>query len=85
MVVLTFREDPALDRALEPGRLVLFQGLEIVQAAKEEQVSYLFDDFERVGDTAGPESVPDAVDLITQFTGEHGHSIFNALQHIHIM
>jgi hypothetical protein len=43
----------------------------IVEAADEEKIGDLLDHLERIGDTASPESVPDGVDLIAQFTGEH--------------
>jgi hypothetical protein len=35
----------------------------VVEAADEEGVGDLLDDFERIGDEAGPEGVPDGVDL----------------------
>jgi hypothetical protein len=40
-----------------------------IQPLDEEQVGELLDDFEGVGDAAGPEDVPDAVNLVTQFAG----------------
>jgi hypothetical protein len=38
--------------------------VQIVQALEKKQVGDLLDDFEGVGDAAGPESIPDAVNLI---------------------
>ena len=61
--VFAFGEDAALDRLLEPGGLVLLERVQVVEPAQEQQVGDLLDDFERVGDAAGPEGVPDAVDL----------------------
>jgi hypothetical protein len=46
--------------------------VQIVEATKEEQVRDLLDDFERIRDAAGPESIPYAVDLAAEFAGEHG-------------
>lgn len=66
--VLTLREDAALHRLPEPGGLVLFQRVQIVQTAQEEQAGDLLDYLERVGDTARPECIPDAVDLVPEFT-----------------
>jgi hypothetical protein len=68
---LPFREDAAAHRPLEPGGLVLLQRVQVVQTAQEEQVGDLLDDLERVGDAAGPERVPDAVDLVLDFTSDH--------------
>jgi hypothetical protein len=56
-------EDPARHRRSEPGGLVLFQRVQVVQPAQEEQVGDLLDHLERVGDAARPEGVPDLVDL----------------------
>lgn len=44
--------------------------LKIVEAVEEEQVGDLFDNFERVGNAAKPERVPDAVYLPPDFTGD---------------
>jgi hypothetical protein len=46
--------------------------VEIIQPANEKQISYLLDHFERVRDTARPESVPDLIDLTANFAGKHG-------------
>ena len=55
----------------EAGGLALFEFLNLVQALEEEQIGDLFDDFDRVGDAAGPEGVPDAVNLIANVAGYH--------------
>jgi hypothetical protein len=47
--------------------LLFFKGFQFIQAAEEEQVGNLFDDFKRVGDAASPEGVPDGVDLTANF------------------
>ena len=59
----SFGEDTALDGLDEAIGLVFGEGLQVVEAAEEEQVSDLLNDFEGVGDTTGPEGVPDGVDL----------------------
>jgi len=46
--------------------------VELVQAAEEEQIRDLLNDFQWIGNATGPESVPDAVDLIAQFACQHG-------------
>jgi len=51
--------------------------VEVVEALDEQQVGNLLDDLERVGDAAGPERIPDAVDLIAEFPGEHGRGPSN--------
>jgi len=45
--------------------------VQVIQPAQEEQVGDLLDDFERVGDAAGPEGVPDLVDLALDGAGDH--------------
>jgi len=59
------------DPALQPGGLALLQGLQLVQSPDEQQVGNLLDDLERVGDPAGPEAVPDLVDLVADIACEH--------------
>jgi hypothetical protein len=63
------RKNPPLDRLPGPRGLVLLQGLQIVKATEEQQVGDLLDDLERIGNAAGPEGIPDAVDLIADFAG----------------
>ena len=60
---------------LEPCRLVFLQRVQIVQPLDEEQVGDLLDDFERIGDAARPEGIPDAIDLIADIAGEHSWSV----------
>jgi hypothetical protein len=45
--------------------------VDLVQAFDEEQVGELLDDGERVGDAAGPQGVPDAVDFGFDFACDH--------------
>jgi len=45
--------------------------VQVVQPAQKEQVGDLLDDFQRVGDAAGPEGIPDSVDLALDFAGHH--------------
>jgi hypothetical protein len=58
-------------RRSEPGGAVLFQRVQVVQPAQEEQIGDLLDHLERVGDAAGPEGVPDLVDLALDVAGDH--------------
>lgn len=70
-LVLLRREDGFLDGFLEAVRLVFLEGVDLVQALDEEQVGELLDDGERIGDAAGPQGVPDAVDFGFDFASDH--------------
>ena len=70
-VVSAVGEDRAGHRFAEAVGPVLLEGLEIVEALEEQEVGELLHDFERVGDPARPERVPDAVDLGADVTGQH--------------
>jgi hypothetical protein len=52
------------------GALFL-EGVEVVEVLNEEQDRRAAPSPDRVGDAAGPEGVPDAVDLMAKFSGEH--------------
>ena len=69
-MILLLVEDRVFDRLASAGGFGLLERLELVEALDEEQVGELFDDGERVGDTAGPHGVPDAVDLGFDFAGD---------------
>jgi hypothetical protein len=59
----------------EAGPAEVFEGAGVavvVEAAEEEEPGNLLDDFEGVGDAAGPEGVPYGVDLGADFAGERG-------------
>jgi hypothetical protein len=60
-----------LDRLAERGGLALLQLLHLVEALDEDQVGDLLDDLERIGQASRPEVVPDAVDLVAQFSRQH--------------
>ena len=70
-LVVALGENPPLYRLLEPARLVFLKGVEVVEATQEKQVCDLLHDLQRVRDTAGPEGVPDVVDLVAGFAGDH--------------
>lgn len=70
-IVLLRGEDGFLDGFLEAVGLVFLEGVELVQALDEKQVGELLDDGERIGDAAGPEGVPDAVDFGFDFACDH--------------
>ena len=52
--------------------LAFFQGVQVVQAAQEEQVGDLRDDFNGVGNASRPEGALDLVDFAFKVAGEHG-------------
>ncbi len=64
-------EDVPRHGAAQAVGLVFFERVQVVEPAQEEQVGDLLDDFERVGDAAGPEGVPDLVDFAFEVAGEH--------------
>jgi hypothetical protein len=64
-----FGEGAAFDGFAEAGGFGLFEGLEFIEAAEEEEVGDLFDDFEGVGNAASPEGIPDCVYLLFDFAG----------------
>jgi hypothetical protein len=49
----------------------VIEGVLVIETLDEEQVCDLLDDFEWVGDAAGPEGVPDGVDLAADSSCEH--------------
>lgn len=69
--VFAFLEYAPLDRLLQPGGLVFFQRLQVVQPTEKEEIGDLLDDLQGVGNAAGPEAVPDRIDLALDFTGDH--------------
>ncbi len=69
--VFARREDAVLHRELQDEGAAFFQGVGFVQAADEQQVSNLLHHLQGIGDAAGPEGVPDGVDLAAEFPGEH--------------
>jgi hypothetical protein len=70
-LVLCGGEDGVLDGLLEAVGLVFLEGVELVEALDEEQVGELLDDGEWIGDAAGPQGVPDAVDFGFDFACYH--------------
>ena len=64
-------KDLPLDRLPNASRFALFDLLNLVEAAKEQEVGNLFDDLERVGNPASPEGVPDPVNLAANLASEH--------------
>ena len=71
MVIIAFGKQPPLDGLLQPSGFQLFERLQLVQPLDEKQISDLLDDFQRIGNPAGPERIPDLIDLITNFVGKH--------------
>jgi hypothetical protein len=72
-VVLACREDAALEfRELQAGGFVFLQRVEIIEPLQEEQLGDLLDDFEGIGNAAGPESIPERVDFAANIAVELG-------------
>jgi hypothetical protein len=69
--VLTLGEDPPLHRPAEPVCLVFLERVHVVETTKEQQIRDLLDHFQRIGNAARPEGVPDSVDLVPDVTGNH--------------
>ena len=69
--ILAFREDAPFDRLAEAVGLVLFKSMGVIQPAHEQEVSDLFDHFERIGDATRPKGIPYIVDLGAKFAGQH--------------
>lgn len=65
------RKDHSLDRPAQHVGLVLLAGLDVIETAHEQKVGDLLDHLERIGDAAGPEGIPDLIDLRANFTVEH--------------
>ena len=70
-MVLLRGENGILDGLLEAVGLVFLEGVKFVQPLDEEQVGELLDNGERIGNTAGSEGVPDAVDFGFDFACDH--------------
>jgi hypothetical protein len=51
--------------------LQLFDFLQFIEATQEKEVGDLLNDFERIGNPAGPEGIPNGIDLTADFTREH--------------
>jgi hypothetical protein len=68
---LALGEDPARLIVSDAAGPVVFQCLQLVKPADEEQIGDLFDDFQRVRNAARPERVPELIDFITEFAGEY--------------
>jgi hypothetical protein len=60
---------------LTSGELTNKGDVTIVEPFDEQQVGDLLDDLKRIGNPAGPEGIPNAVNLTTDFAGEHGLQI----------
>ena len=71
--VLAFGEEAPLDRRTQRLGLLLFERLKFVQAAQKEQVGDLLDHLKGISNAAGPECVPQAVNLIAKISGHHDY------------
>jgi hypothetical protein len=70
--VMACGKDAALHRFLEPGGFVFLQRVQIVEPLKEQQVGDLLDDFERIGNAARPEGIPEGINLVANVSSNHG-------------
>jgi hypothetical protein len=52
------------------ARLLLSEGVQIVEPADEKQIGDLLDNLEWIGDTPGPEGIPNSVDLALQLPSD---------------
>jgi hypothetical protein len=50
------------------GGLQLFDFLQFIKAAQRKQVSDLFDEFDRIGNTFRPKGIPYGINLIADFS-----------------
>jgi len=71
LVVLALREETPLHRLPLSVGLQLFGGFQFVKPLEEEKIGDLFNDFERIRNSARPKRIPDAIDLVADFTGKH--------------
>ncbi len=71
MVIIAFGKQPPLDGLLQPSGFQFFEGLQLVKPLDEKQISNLLDNLQRIGNPAGPERIPDLIDLAADFVGEH--------------
>src|SRR5688500_3556799 len=61
MIVLALGKQSPLDGLLQPRGFQLFERLKLVKPFDEKQISNLLDNFQRIGNTAGPERIPDLI------------------------
>jgi hypothetical protein len=71
LAVLPPGEEPLLHRLLFAISLQFLGNFLFVQSLEKKKVGNLLNNFERVGDTARPESIPDLIDLTANFAGKH--------------
>ncbi len=63
-----------VERFAEQIGLAFLPGVQFVQPLGEQQIGDLLDYRQRIGHAAGPERVPDLIDLILDGTGDHNNS-----------
>ena len=71
MVVVAFGKEPPLDGLLQPSGFQLFESLQLIKPLDEQQIGDLLDDFQRIGNSPGPEGIPDLINLVTNFVRQH--------------
>ncbi len=70
-VLVRHVESGIRNRHIECRRVRLFAKLVVVQNLYKHQVSDLLDDRQGVSEAGRPENVPNAVNLVFEFTGDH--------------
>lgn len=71
LLVLALWENATLHQAAQAVGFIFFKHVQVIQAAQKDEIGNLFDHLKRVGNTARPKGILDAIDLIADFTGEH--------------
>ena len=71
LLIFAVWKDAAFHWRLEGLALALFQGVEVVQPLDEQQIGHLLHDRKRIGDPARPKVVPNTVNLVSDFAGQH--------------
>jgi hypothetical protein len=71
MVVIAIGKQTALDGLLQAIGFQFFERLQLVETFDEKQVSDLLDHFQRVGNPARSEGIPDLIDLAANLVGKH--------------
>ena len=75
MVVVTLGKEAPFYGRLQARRFQLFESLQLVETLDEKQIGDLLNDFQRIRNPAGPEGIPDLVNLVANFVGQHRGSV----------
>ena len=67
-LLLLGAEDRLLNGLIETVSPALANGVQLIEALDKEQIGKLLDHFQRIGDPARPERIPDLINLIANVT-----------------